>query len=89
MLLGMALDARALGIARLRARYYPISVRPAWVNSILGVAPWAPEEGEAAIRRIRSSLAAQLDADRAAEQLRFGAPAIFRSASLGCSLSED
>ena len=89
MLLGMALDARALGIARLRARYYPISVRPAWVNSILGVAPWAPEEGEAAIRRIRSSLVAQLDADRAAEQLRFGAPAIFRSASLGCSLSED
>lgn len=85
MLLDLALDARALGIARLRARYYPEPGRPAWANSVLGFAPWSPRQGEDAVRRIRASLATQLDTDRAGDQLRFATPAIFGSSDAGCA----
>jgi hypothetical protein len=89
MLLDLALDSRALGIARTRARYYPQNARPAWVNSVLGTAPWAAAEGEDAVRRIRALVAAQLDVDRAADQLRFATPSIFGSSASSCSLGDD
>src|SRR5262249_24007604 len=56
MLLDLALDSRALGLARTRARYYFPVGRPAWASSLLGVAPWAPEEGAKAVRRVRAML---------------------------------
>ena len=86
MLLDLALDSRALGIARLRARYYPTTGRPAWVNSVLGIAPWSPSQGEEVVRRIRATVAAQLDMDRAADQLRFATPSIFGAGTASCSL---
>lgn len=88
MLLDLALDSRALGLARVRARYFFPAGRPAWASSLLAAAPWAPAEGAKAVRRIRASLAAQLDADRAGDQLRFATPSIFRSSASSCSLSE-
>jgi hypothetical protein len=87
MLLDLALDSRALGIARMRARYYPPAGRPAWVNGILGIAPWAPSQGVEAVRRIRATVAAQLDMDRAADQLRFATPSIFGAGTSSCSLA--
>src|SRR6185312_6265297 len=86
-LLDLALDARALGIARMRARWYPESQRPAWAHSVLEEAPWSATPGAEAVRRIRAALAAQLDAPRG-DQLRFATPSIFRVSSSTCSLSE-
>jgi len=83
MLLDLALDSRALGIARLRAMYYPDDSRPAWAKSVLGRSPWAPKIGDDAVRRIRDLLAMQVDADRA-DQLRFATPTIFRPEVTRC-----
>ena len=83
MLLDLALDSRALGIARLRAMYYPDDSRPAWAKSVLGLSPWAPKVGDDAVNRIRDLLAIQVDADRA-DQLRFATPTIFRPAATRC-----
>ena len=87
-LLDLALDARALGIARVRARWYPVAQRPAWANSVLEVSPWSPAIGDQAVRRIRAGLVAQLDATRGGDQLRFATPSIFRVSASSCSLSE-
>src|SRR5690348_14385850 len=77
-LLDMALDARALGIVRMRARWFASDARPAWASSILGVAPWSPAIGESLVRRVRANLVGQLDAARGGDQLRFATPSIFR-----------
>jgi hypothetical protein len=87
-LLDLALDARALGIARMRARWFPAAHRPAWASSILEEAPWSATPGEQAVRRIRAGLVAQLDASRGGDQLRFATPSIFRPSASTCSLSE-
>jgi hypothetical protein len=87
-LLDLALDARALGIARMRARWFSTDARPAWASSVLGAAPWSPAVGERAVRRIRAVLVGQLDAARGGDQLRFATPSIFRPSSSSCSLSE-
>ena len=87
-LLEMSLDARALGIVRMRARWFTIDNRPAWASSILGVAPYSPTVGELAVRRVRANLVGQLDAARGGDQLRFATPSIFRPSTSTCSLSE-
>jgi hypothetical protein len=87
-LLDLALDARALGLARMRAAWFSGGARPAWANSVLGIAPWSPATGELAVRRIRAALVGQLDAARGGDQLRFATPSIFRPSSSSCSLSE-
>ena len=87
-LLEMSLDARALGIVRMRARWFTIENRPAWASSILGAAPYSPSIGESAVRRVRANLVGQLDATRGGDQLRFATPSIFRPSSSTCSLSE-
>ena len=87
-LLDLALDARALGLARARAGWFSTDARPAWANSVLGAAPWSPVAGELAVRRIRAALVGQLDAARGGDQLRFATPSIFRPSASTCSLSE-
>ena len=87
-LLDLALDARALGIARMRARWFSAESRPAWANSVLATAPWSPQPGELAVRRIRAFLAGQVDAARGPDQLRFATPSIFRPSASSCSFSE-
>ena len=87
-LLDLSLDARALGMARMRARWFPADERPAWASSILGIAPFSPTTGQQAVRRIRAVLASQLDAVRGGDQLRFAAPSIFVPSASSCSFSE-
>jgi hypothetical protein len=87
-LLDLSVDARALGMARMRARWFPADARPAWASSILGVAPFSPAAGEQAVRRIRAVLVSQLDAVRGGDQLRFATPSIFVPSASSCSFSE-
>ena len=87
-LLDLALDSRALGLARMRARWFTTESRPAWASSVLGAAPWSPVPGDLAVRRIRAFLVSQLDAVRGGDQLRFGVPSIFLPSASSCSFSE-
>jgi hypothetical protein len=87
-LLDMALDARALGLVRMRARWFILDGRPGWASSVLGVPPWSPALGDLAVRRVRAALVGQLDAARGGDQLRFALPSIFRPSASTCSLSE-
>ena len=87
-LLELALDSRALGLARMRARWFASDSRPGWASSVLGAAPWSPVPGELAVRRIRAYLVSQLDAVRGGDQLRFGVPSIFLASTSSCSFSE-
>ena len=87
-LLDLALDSRALGLARMRARWFAADNRPAWASSVLGAAPSSPVPGELAVRRIRAFLVSQLDAARGGDQLRFGVPSIFLPSASSCSFSE-
>ncbi|HKO15549.1 MAG TPA: hypothetical protein VJU87_04880 [Gemmatimonadaceae bacterium] len=85
MLLDMALDARARGIARARARYYGEAWRPAWARSVLQSPPWSAEPGEQMVRRIRAVLAAQLESAATSDQLVFPTLSIFRTTASSCS----
>lgn len=87
-LLDLALDSRALGLARMRAHWFAADSRPAWASSVLGAGPWSPVPGELAVRRIRAFLVSQLDAVRGGDQLRFGVPSIFLPSTSSCSFSE-
>jgi len=87
-LLDLALDSRALGLARMRARWFSPDSRPAWANSVLGTAPFSPVPGELAVRRVRAFLVTQLDAVRGSDQLRFAVPSIFLPRASSCSFSE-
>jgi len=87
-LLDLSLDARALGMARMRARWFSADARPAWASSILGIAPFSPAAGQQVVRRIRAVLVSQLDAVRGGDQLRFAAPSIFVPNASSCSFSE-
>ena len=86
-LLDLALDARALGMARMRARWFSDN-RPAWASSVLGAAPYAPAAGELAVLRVRAMLVSQLDAGRSGDQLRVAVPSIFFPSASTCSFSE-
>jgi hypothetical protein len=86
-LLDLTLDVRARGVARMRARYYPDATRPGWARSILGNAPWAPDEGEAMVRRIRASLAAQIESNAPGDQTLMPTPSIFWTSEPSCSTS--
>lgn len=87
-LLDLALDSRALGMARMRAHWFAAESRPAWASSVLGAAPSSPVPGELAVRRIRAFLVSQLDAVRGGDQLRFGVPSIFLPSASSCSFSD-
>lgn len=87
-LLEMSLDARALGLLRMRARWFTLDNRPTWASSILGAPPYSPTIGELAARRVRANLVGQLDAARGGDQFRFVTPSIFRPTASTCSLSE-
>lgn len=87
-LLDLALDSRALGLARMRARWFSADSRPAWASSVLETAPWSHEPGELAVRRVRAFLVSQLDAVRGGDQLRFAVPSIFPPSASSCSFSE-
>jgi hypothetical protein len=86
-LLDLALDVRARGVARMRARYYPDAVRPSWARSILGTPPWAPEVGEAIVRRIRTSLASQIESSAPGDQTLMPMPSIFWTTETTCATS--
>src|SRR3954468_812260 len=87
-LIDLALDARALGMARMRAHWFDRDSRPGWANSVLGAAPWSTVPGDLAVRRIRAFLVSQLDAVRGGDQLRFAVPSIFLPSASSCSFSE-
>lgn len=87
-LIDLALDVRALGMARMRARWFAPENRPPWASSVLRVAPWSPVTGALAVQRIRGFLASQLDGVRGGDQLRLAVPSIFLPSASSCSLSE-
>ena len=84
-LLMTAIDARARGIAERRARYRPAAARPDWANSVLGVAPWAPEAGDRVVERLRSAIAAELTTALSDQGVVPAVPAIFLSSAGSCS----
>jgi hypothetical protein len=81
----MAIDARARGVAARRARYRPPAARPDWANSVLGVAPWSPDEGERLVDRLRAAIAAEVTTAVSDQGVVPAVPAIFRSNTASCS----
>lgn len=82
----LAVDARARGVASRRARFRPANRRADWANSILGTAPWNPEEGERMVDVLRTAILDQLAAALANQGLVPAVPAIFASNAASCSL---
>lgn len=85
-LLMIAVDARARGMASRRARFRPANRRADWANSILGTAPWNPEEGERMVDVLRTAILDQLATALANQGLVPAVPAIFASNAASCSL---
>ena len=52
----LAAHARARGTLLVAARRLPTDQRPPWAQSVLGIAPWAPELAEAATLQVRDIL---------------------------------
>jgi hypothetical protein len=84
-LLMLAVDARARGVAARRARFRPASMRAEWANSVLGAAPWNPEEGEQLIDGLRAGLLDQLANALSNQGLVPAVPVIFASNAVSCS----
>ena len=61
-LVRLAADARARGLVRAAAAHTPAASRPAWAQSVLGVAPWAPGIADLATRHVRDALLKDLAA---------------------------
>lgn len=59
-LLMLAVDARAEGVTARRARYRPSSMKPDWVKSVLGVAPWSRETAEWLKDQVRAAILSEL-----------------------------
>lgn len=83
--LELALDARALGVVRRWAGWYMPAARPAWANSVLGVAPYSPELGASVTRRVRSALVSQLESGTETSEPLLAALATFRPEALSCA----
>lgn len=66
----LAAEARARGTVNAAARRLPVEQRPAWAQSALGIAPWAPELADHAVRQLRDGLLQRL-ASRAALESPF------------------
>jgi len=81
----LALDARALGVVRRWATWYMPAARPAWANSVLGLAPYSPELGVSVARRVRSALVSQLESGTEAGEPVLSALATFRPEALSCA----
>jgi hypothetical protein len=86
-LLMLAVDARARGVATRRARYRSPATRPSWANSVLGVPPYASDEGERVVDGLRASIIAELTAAVPDQGVVPVVPAIFRSSAATCSTS--
>ena len=84
-LLMMAIDARARGTVERRARYRPAATRPDWANSVLGVAPWAADDGNRVVGRLRAAIASELTTALSDQGVVPAVPAIFRSSAASCS----
>jgi hypothetical protein len=84
-LLMLAVDARARGVASRRARFRPASMRADWANSVLGTAPWSPDEGERLIDGLRSMILDQIATTLSNQGLVLAVPAIFASNAASCS----
>lgn len=84
-LLMIAVDARARGMATRRARYRPTAPRPTWASSVLGLPPFAPEEGERLIDGLRSAIIGELTTAVPDQGVLPSVPAIFRSSAATCS----
>jgi hypothetical protein len=61
-LAALAADARARGVLRGRAQRYQDGSRPPWAESVLGHAPWSPEPGEDAVRRLSAAMLSRIQA---------------------------
>jgi hypothetical protein len=57
----LAAESRARGMLRARAELYPENARPAWAESLLGAAPWSPEPGQDAVRRVAAVILSRLE----------------------------
>ena len=85
-LLMLAVDARARGIARRRARYRPSMLgNSEWANSVLARPPWSREDGERLIESLRASIVNELTAALPDQGVLPVVPAIFRSSDASCS----
>jgi hypothetical protein len=84
-LLLLAVDARARGVASRRARFRPASMRADWANSVLGTAPWRPDEGERLIDGLRTVILDQIATALSNQGLVLAVPAIFASNAASCS----
>jgi len=87
-LLALAVDARARGALMRRARFYPASMRYDWVNSVIGLAPWNHELGDALEASFRMSVVNDLSMALSAQGVVPLVPAIFRSSDASCSVIE-
>jgi len=85
-LLMLAVDARARGIARRRARYHPSMLgKPQWANSVLARASWSRDDGERVIESLRASIVDELTGALPDQGVLPVVPAIFRSSDESCS----
>ncbi|MDB4876377.1 MAG: hypothetical protein JWM41_2823 [Gemmatimonadetes bacterium] len=85
-LLMTAVDARARGMALRRARYRPAAwTRPEWASSVLGLAPWAPDEGLRLIDGLRAAIVSELTSALPDQGVVPAVPVIFRSNAASCS----
>jgi hypothetical protein len=84
-LLITAIDARAQGSAARRARYrYPAN-RPDWASSLLGAAPWAPDEGARVVDALRAAIGTELSSALPDQGVVPAVPPTFRSSTASCS----
>lgn len=83
-LLMLAVDARAEGIAKRRARYR-FGVKGEWGNGLLGVPPWDAKPSEAVIATVRNALILELRSSSADQGVVPAVPASFRSNAASCS----
>ena len=81
----LAIDARARGVAMRRARYRSPAARPSWASSVLGLPPFAADEGERVVDGLRSAIIAELTAAVPDQGVVPVVPAIFRSSAAICS----
>jgi len=87
-LISLAVDARAQGALRRRAKFYPSSMRYDWVNSVTGAAPWSTELGDVLARSLRMSVVSELSSSLSAQGVVPLVPSIFRSSDASCSVIE-
>jgi hypothetical protein len=85
-LLMLAVDARARGIVRRRARYHSSMFgTPEWAKSLLALPSLSRDDGARAIENLRASIVNELTAALPDQGVLPVVPAIFRSSDESCS----